>query len=216
MSSALLYLAIVGVWIAVLVPMWLRREHTGHFFARRRPNAEPDDHTYDEDISDSTAHEIVRDAETETVIDDGHTTPAARPAHPHGPPRYRTLASARRRAKIIARRRRRTTLLLTLLVITTTLAATGVTPWWIVPIPAVLLLGHLSLLRVAAAADLQQSRIEARRRAAAHARREAEATKVEAESTMTHPTAEIIDFAAHAREEIYDQYADAEKRAVND
>lgn len=214
MSSAILYLAIVAVWIAVLVPMWLRREHTGHFFARRRPTAEPDDHTYDEDIPDSTAQAIVRDAETETVIDDGHTTPVARPARPHAP--RRTPEAARRRAKIIARRRRRTTLLLTLLIITVTLTATGVAPWWIVPIPVLLLAGHLSLLRVAAAADAQQSRLEARRRAAQAARREAEATKIEAESTMTHPTAEIIDFAAHAREELYDQYADAEKRAVND
>ena len=215
MSSAILYLAIVAVWIAVLVPMWLRREQTGHFFTRRRPTAEQDDQTYDEDIPDTTAQAIVHDAETETVIDDGHTTPAARPARPRTPPR-RTPEAARRRAKIIARRRRRTTLLLTLLIITVALTATGVAPWWIVPIPALLLVGHLSLLRVAAAADLQQSRAEARRRAARAAHREAEATRIEAESTMAQPTAEIIDFAAHAREELYDQYADAEKRAVND
>ena len=157
MSSAILYLAIVGVWLAVLVPMWLRRDHTAGFFTRRRPTAEPDDHTYDEDLPGATAHDIVRDAETETVIDDGRTTRTERTVHPHAPPRPRSHAAARRRAKIIARRRRRTTLLLTLLIATITLTATGVTPGWTIPIPALLLVGHLALLRVAATEDARRA-----------------------------------------------------------
>lgn len=212
MSSALLYLAIVGVWIAVLVPMWLRREHTGHFFARRRPTADVDDHTYDEDIPDTTAHALVRDAETETILDDGRTAHAPRTAHPPGAPSR--PAPARRRAKIIARRRRRTTLLIALLVITTILSATGATPWWIVPVPVLLLTGHVMLLREAAADDARKAHAAAARARALRTLREAEQHR--AHQTKTAPTAEIIDFAAHAKEEIYDQYADAEKRAVND
>lgn len=271
MSSALLYLAIVVVWGMVLVPMWLHRESTHHhgargrLFNRRRTTAETEDNgTYDEELSDTTTEGIVRDAETETVLGDGHTdhrahgqtddrardhaderghgntgtrgyayaggrgddhaSPDPRVARPPGPSRRHDIATARRRAKIIARRRRRTTLLLTLTIATAVLAATDLTPWWIVPTPVLLLAGHLTLLRAAAAADAQHARAEAARRAAQRRRHEATRTaeqtrtaeETRSETTMVHPTAEIIDFAAHAREEIYDQYADAEKRAVND
>lgn len=204
MSSALLYLAIVGVWIAVLVPMWLRREHTGHFFARRRP--------YDEDAPDTTAQDLVAEAETDTILDDGHTTPAPRPVSPPG--RRTRPAPPRRRAKIIARRRRRTTILVALLLATMILSATAATPWWIVPVPILLLAGHVMLLREAAADDARKAQAAATRARAVQALREAERQKLN--QTLVAPTAEIIDFAAHAKEEIYDQYADAEKRAVND
>lgn len=205
MSSALLYLAIVGVWIAVLVPMWLRREHTGHFFTRRRP----DDHTYDEEIPEP--NNLVRDAESETLLNDGRPVDSPRTARPPG--EVRRPIPPRRRAKIIARRRRRTTLLATLLVATTALAASGAMPWWIVTVPVLLLAGHVALLREAAADDARQARAAAARR---HALQTRVAQQTAIDPTPIPPDAKIIDFTAHAKEEIYDQYADAEKRAVND
>ena len=108
MSSGLLYLAIVGVWAGVLVPMWVRRSDSGD--AR---GAEPADVAF----------------------------------VPRG--------QGRARARVVARRRRRLSGIVALFLVTVVIAATGVAPWWIVPVPGAALVGYLACLRAAALYDAE-------------------------------------------------------------
>ena len=103
-------------------------------------------------------------------------------------------------------------------------ALVGLTPWWTSVAPFVLLGGYLLLLHEAAHADAERARswVEAQARAA-HAARAAQLARERArEAQMApppEPTAEIINIsalAAEARDQPYDQYADAEIRAVGD
>jgi hypothetical protein len=193
MSSAVLYLAIVVVWGIVLVPMWLRRDGDGigRLLHRRSDADEPIPATPDDDV--------VAFEET---------------AEPLAPARRSRVS----RGAVIARRRRRT-LGLSLLTLTAIIAtAVQVAPWWFMIPPALLLTGHLSLLRVAVSMD--HARRQQRRRAAAiraaqlrRAQEELEAEEArEAEETAR--SAEVIELPAWAREEVYDQYTDL--RAVGD
>jgi hypothetical protein len=193
MSSAVLYLAIVVVWGIVLVPMWLRRDGDGigRLLHRRGDADEPIPATPDDDV--------VAFEET---------------AEPLAPARRSRVS----RGAVIARRRRRT-LGLSLLTLTAIIAtAVQVAPWWFMIPPALLLTGHLSLLRVAVSMD--HARRQQRRRAAAiraaqlrRAQEEHEAEEAgEAEEAAR--SAEVIELPAWAREEVYDQYTDL--RAVGD
>ena len=192
MSSAVLYLAIVAVWGIVLVPMWLRRDGEGITRLLRRG---PED----------GLPEAVPEPESEDDFEE--------PSKP-----IRRTGGATR-AAVIARRRRRTLGLSLLVIAATVVVVAGVTPWWFVAPPSVLLVGHLSLLRVAVKMDAvrrQEARAvasaraaEARRAAAARAAAEA------AEAEEASRTAEIIELLPGLqREEVYDQYTD--RRAVGD
>src|SRR3954447_12508634 len=189
MSSAVLYLAIVAVWGIVLVPMWLRRDGDG---------------------IGRLLHRRAVDAPEEFEATDDVEAPVA-----EEPVRRRRVT----RGAVIARRRRRT-LGLSLLTLTAVIVTvTQLTPWWFTLPPAVLLVGHLSLLRVAVRMD-HARRVEARRAAAAsraaRLRRAAEEREA-AEAAVAREaerTAEVIELPAWAREEVYDQYTDL--RAVGD
>jgi hypothetical protein len=193
MSSAVLYLAIVAVWGIVLVPMWLRRDGDGigRLLHRRSDADEPIPHTTDDDV--------VAFEET---------------AEPLAPARRRRAS----RGAVIARRRRRT-LGLSLLTLTAIIAtALQLAPWWFMIPPALLLTGHLSLLRVAVSMD-HARRQERRRAAAIHAaqlRRAQEEHEAEEarEAEEAARSAEVIELPSWAREEVYDQYTDL--RAVGD
>ncbi|MQA97625.1 MAG: hypothetical protein GEV11_24490 [Streptosporangiales bacterium] len=136
--------------------------------------------------------------------------------HPGGDERERREPPAPRpvragRAAIIARRRRRTTGLAGLLIATATAVTLGLGPWWTMVPPILLLTGHLSLLRAAVRMDAERRRAAALRRRRDAGRRAAEGPV----RTGEDPSAEIIDITA-ARQEPYDQYADAHLRAVGD
>ncbi|RNL82870.1 divisome protein SepX/GlpR [Halostreptopolyspora alba] len=122
------------------------------------------------------------------------------------PPPARARVS---RARVIARRRRRTSGLVLLLVGTGIAVSLGLGPWWVLAPPAVLLLGHLALLREAAKIDAErrvaEARYRQRLRADAHARRDAEAAR----------EAEVIELMSR-RNQVYDQYEDAQLRAAGD
>ena len=196
MSSAVLYLAIVAVWGIVLVPMWLRREGDGlgrllHRRTEPLDEAGQDAEDFDEDVSD-----------------------AAQRSEGLEPVRRRRVT----RGAVIARRRRRTLGLSLLTLTAVVVTAVQLAPWWFTLPPAVLLAGHLSLLRVAVRMD-HARRAEARRAAAVRAarlrraeeEREARETREAEEAART---AEVIELPAWAREEVYDQYTDL--RAVGD
>jgi hypothetical protein len=121
-------------------------------------------------------------------------------------------------------RRRTLTILVAITVAALGAAFIGLTPWWTSVLPFVLLGVYLLLLREAAHADAEhaQSWVEARARAA-EAAQAAELARERARQAYVapppQPTAEIIsisELAAQAKDQLYDQYADAEVRAVGD
>ncbi|KIH96476.1 hypothetical protein LP52_24800 [Streptomonospora alba] len=116
------------------------------------------------------------------------------------------------RATVIARRRRRTSGLIALLVLAGIGVATGLGPWWVLAPPAVLLLGHLALLREAAKADAERRVAELRRRRRAAELRRARAAREEAQAARRAQVIELME----RRKEVYDQYTDAHQRAAGD
>ncbi|MFC5744057.1 hypothetical protein [Actinomadura rugatobispora] len=111
------------------------------------------------------------------------------------------------RAAVIARRRRRTSGLTLLLATSIGVGAAGYAPWWVTLPPVLLLAGHMALLRVAVGMDAAHRREQAARaRAAAQEARRAAAAQQEAE---------VIELAAPAQDEVFDQYAD-DRRAVGE
>ncbi|TMR06952.1 hypothetical protein ETD83_02800 [Actinomadura soli] len=185
MSSAVLYLAIVAVWGIVLVPMWLRR-----------------------DTETTGITRLLHKRTDETLVEDEEEAPAeGRPDEPEEIPEPRPRRRTTR-ATVIARRRRRTTGLTALVLTAGIVVASGFAPWWITMPPAVLLAGHLALLRVAVGMDTARHRAAAQARAKAlEARRAAEAA-----AEITEP-AEVIELPTP--EEVFDQYA-ADRRAVGE
>jgi hypothetical protein len=146
-----------------------------------------------------------------------HRPERAGQARPRGP--------AARRAHVRRARRRMLTILVTLAVAVAAATLAGLTGWWVVTAPAGLLGLYLLLLRVAARSDAENDRrrAEARVRAALAASERAALAARElarqAREALGQPTAEIIDISALAtqgRDQPYDQYADAEVRAVGD
>ncbi|MER5325698.1 divisome protein SepX/GlpR [Streptosporangium roseum] len=199
MSSALLYLAIVVMWLCVLVPMWLRRDRPT--FAETDKGAEPyvaDEQPIEDEASDTRSD----------LTPAGATTTESHSMRPSGDHRR---AEQRRRAHQVAKRRRLTFWCALLLLASVVTAAVQIIPWWGVA-PSVVLLGsYLAILRVSVQIDAEQRRAAAQARAerARRARRRA------AQQEARQPVAEIIDLAAH-RDEIFDQYAEAPRRAVGD
>ena len=125
---------------------------------------------------------------------------------------------------IVQARRRTLTLLITITIAAMGSAFVGLTPWWTSIPPFVMLGVYLLLLHEAAHADAENARSwsEAHARAT-RAARAAQLARERARQAQVapspQPTAEIIDIsarAAQAGDQLYDQYADAEIRAVGD
>jgi hypothetical protein len=207
LSSAILYLAIVVIWLGALVPRWLRPRQV--IVRATEPRGREGNPWQDSD------------SDTEPI-------PRVSPEHDHlalrrGPaPAARRGASPAARRRAILRGRRR------MLAITTALVAAAVViavahlaAWWVVVPPMMMFGGFMMLLREAARTDADRGH-----RLAAHAgavRRSAADGVVAAETVrapVTTPkpawTAEIIDISARLGDQLYDQYADAAVRAVGD
>jgi membrane protein implicated in regulation of membrane protease activity len=244
LSSAILYLAIVAIWACVLVPRWLHRSHETSseqdLASEQEEAADYVDADGPEELATTgepgagapeftTLREHVVEVTTYVEWDATATAPAARPARAaapagssweHRPVRTgqaRARGPAARRAHVLRARRRMLTILVTLAVAVAAATLVGLTGWWVVTLPAGLLGLCLLLLRVAARSDAENDRrsAEAQARAALAARERAR----QAREALAHPTAEIIDISALAtrdRDQPYDQYADAEVRAVGD
>jgi hypothetical protein len=143
----------------------------------------------------------------------------AAPQRPHNP--------ATSRARVLQARRRLLTMLVTLAVVTVGGILIGLLPAWIIFPPLAMIGLYLLLLREAAQADAEhaawRAELQARAAHAARARAEDEARErarlAQAVPELA-PTAEVIDISALAarsdRDQPYDQYADAEVRAVGD
>ncbi|MFC4563622.1 hypothetical protein ACFO4E_17280 [Nocardiopsis mangrovi] len=162
-------------------------------------------------IGTGTDAAIGTDADADAAIDTDADSDAD---HEHDPAAMREegLPPRRRggRARVIARRRRRTTGLGALFAATATAVVAGLGPWWVLIPPAVLLLGHLALLREAAKAD-------AERRAAdlARARRRRSLIRARRAEEEAAREAQVLEFMARTGQ-VYDQYTDAQQRAAGD
>ena len=229
MSSAILYLAIVAIWAVVLVPRWLRPPQASGTLESNL--AEPVDASPLEDLAeaeeDAGGGEGLMPVGAQAGGGDGLLPPGAQAADGGGragPP------AANRRARILQARRR---MLVTLTVLTAGavgIAVTRLAVSWVVIPPTVMLAGFVLLLRAAARVDSERARVAARRhgrRAGADAaagdgpgRQQAGpadgAQAVAARTQAGMSSAQIIDISSRVGDQLYDQYADAEVRAVGD
>jgi hypothetical protein len=191
LSSAILYLAIVAIWAVVLVPRWLRPSRNSGTLESNL--AEPMDVGSREDL----AHEGLAGE------DDSGGDSLPRPSGAAG------VMAPDRRARILQARRRT---LVTLLVLTggaVMIAMAHLAADWVVIPPVVMLAGFMLLLREAARADAERARAAASR----HRRQQARPARRDQAGPVG---AEIIDISARVGDQLYDQYADAEVRAVGD
>ena len=168
MSSAILYLAIIAIWLCVLIPRWLKRDSA-------RGAAVAADTAVAGESPDTTA----ADAEGAVVADDGApqatepgvtartsaapAAPAPAPATPAAP-----LSAEETRRRILTGRRRLLGMLVVLEIAAIALAVVGLAAMWVIIPPTIMLTGYLLLLREAAHADAERARHEAE--AAAHTR----------------------------------------------
>ncbi|MGW3344865.1 divisome protein SepX/GlpR [Nonomuraea rubra] len=194
MSSVLLYLAIVVMWLCVLIPMWLRKDkanlaelaeleeyYTGEHQLPDLDNLAPPDSDEDDEAPPVEAEKVdVR--------------------------QFRL----RRRAIIVARRRRLLFFTALLVLASVVTAAVKVIPWWGVAPSGVIMVAYMAFLRIAVQVDRErrdrvlQARAERLRRL-----REQRRAVVEAE-------AEVIDLTTMHQDVLFDQYAEPPKRAVGD
>ncbi|MBE3015950.1 hypothetical protein IL992_43365 [Microbispora sp. NEAU-D428] len=240
MGSALLYLAIVVMWLSVLLPMWLRRDrHTDDdLFEEQaeastlseRPAADdsPEAAAADDASGSADGTGDADGGDADTVVTppaasaDSADSAASSVAAPGAEAvisdqiaaerhaRARRVA-AHRRARILARRRRRLLWSILLVLASVVTAAVRVMPWWAVAPSGMLLVGYLAVLRVAVRADREQ-RGKAARARAEHLRRQRERRRALAAAARE---AEIIKFEARKRVQVFDQYADG-RRAAGD
>ena len=226
MSSAILYLAIVVIWAIVLVPRWLRHPQASE--------------TLESNLAEPVAASSLEDrAAAEEDADGGNDLPArgARTADGERP----GSSAAERRERVLQARRR---MLVTLMGVTAgaaVIALTHLAPPWVVVPPAVMLGGFVLLLREAARVDTERAWAAAwrdSRRTGAEAAADGGAedqqaspadsaqagvqagvpgvqTGVPSPQTAV-PGAQIIDISGRIGDQLYDQYADAEVRAVGD
>ncbi|WP_157249263.1 hypothetical protein [Nonomuraea typhae] len=201
MSSALLYLAIVVMWLCVLVPMWLRRDKTN---LAELAELEEEYYTGEHQLPDL---EQVQGASLMDQADTGEYTLDDIPAPAVDPRSFR----AKRRAIIVARRRRLLFFTALLVIASLVTAAVRMMPWWGVVPSLVVTAAYLVFLRIAVQVD-QERRQRANQARAERRRRVREQRRLEAERAE----AEIIEFTARQPDVLFDQYAEPPRRAVGD
>ena len=207
MSSAFLYVAIVAIWIFVLVPRWLRRQH-----AAPQPG-------YEADYAPGPAeYEGGSSPEDDSADYAAELNAANPPAESTEDARQYTAAPAAprlSRSRVLQARRRLLTMLVLLAAAAGACAALKLTEWWTCIPPAVMLGMYLLLLREAAVADAERARWRADLQYRAQLRRE-RAYRAE-QAAAEQPSAEVIDISGRVGGDmLYDQYADAAVRAVGD
>jgi hypothetical protein len=183
MSSAILYLAIIAIWLCVLIPRWLKRD------SARGPVIAPDTTAPGETPAETPAA-IAADGDETDIADDGAppvtepgvaAPPPTAPAAPAPP-----LSAEEARRRILTGRRRLLGMLILLEIAAIALAVVGLAAMWVIIPPTIMLVGYLLLLREAAHADAERAEREAK--AAAHAR-ERERERARAKAARARPRA---------------------------
>jgi len=169
MSSAILYLAIIAIWLCVLIPRWLKRD------SARGAVTAPDTAAPGEAPATAAA-----DGDETGIADDGAprvTEPGAAAPPPTAPAAAAPLSAEEARRRILTGRRRLLGMLILLEIAAIALAVVGLAAMWVIIPPTIMLVGYLLLLREAAHADGERRQREAE--AAAH-RRERERARAKA------------------------------------
>ena len=165
MSSAILYLAIIAIWLCVLIPRWLKRDSArGAVVA---PDTRPAARPRSRRRPTPTARRDPADDGAPRAAESGVTAhPPTTPTAPTAPASALSAEEARRR--ILTGRRRLLGMLILLEIAAIALAVVGLAALWVIIPPTIMLTGYLLLLREAAHADAERAQREAE--AAAHAR----------------------------------------------
>ncbi|MGW0804069.1 divisome protein SepX/GlpR [Nonomuraea sp. NPDC002799] len=193
MSSVLLYLAIVVMWLCVLIPMWLRRDKTN-----LAELAELEEHyTGEHQLPDL-------DNLGPSDLDEYDGSPVEVEKVDVRQFRFR------RRAIIVARRRRLLFFTALLVIASVVTASVEMLPWWGVAPSIVVTLAYMAFLRIAVQVD--RERRERGRQARAERLRRAR----EQRRAVEVAEAEIIDLTALNADVLFDQYAEPPRRAVGD
>ncbi|MEU7883600.1 divisome protein SepX/GlpR [Microbispora bryophytorum] len=242
MGSALLYLAIVVMWLSVLLPMWLRRdrhvddelfEEQAEAFTLSEPPADAASYAASGDsdgIGDADGSGVDADADTDadTVV----TPPAVAAdsadlaASPTAAPAAEAVtadqiaaerhARARRvaahRRARILARRRRRLVWSILLVLASVVTAAVRVMPWWAVAPSGVLVVGYLAVLRVAVRADREQREKAARARAEHLRRQRERRRALAEAARE---AEIIKFEARRRVQVFDQYSDG-RRASGD
>jgi hypothetical protein len=229
LSSAILYLAIIAIWAIVLVPRWLRPPQASGTLESNL--AEP-----------VAASPLEGQAEAEEDADGGESLPA--PGDGADDDGRARPPAAKRRERVLHARRRMLVTLTGITAGACVIALTHLAAPWVVIPPAVMLAGFVLLLREAARIDTERAWAAAwrdSRRSGADAaaadgpeRQQADqagsvqAGVAEAQAGVPSaqtgvpgpqagvPSAQVIDISGRIGDQLYDQYADAEVRAVGD
>jgi hypothetical protein len=178
MSSAILYLAIIAIWLCVLIPRWLKRDSArGAVIAA------------DTAAGGETPVTGPTDSDQAELADDGAPPAAepgvtARPAAAPTPP----LSAEEARRRILTGRRRLLGMLILLEIAAIALAVVGLAALWVIIPPTIMLAGYLLLLREAGHADAERAQRDAE--AAAHARERARAKAARARAAQRSTPAE--------------------------
>jgi hypothetical protein len=129
-------------------------------------------------------------------------------------------ADPQTRRRVLSARRRMLMMLIVLAAAAAGIALIGMAAWWVAIPPVAMLGGYLLVLREVRHADAERALIRAdaeqlaEHRAEQRRRREAqEAAPRQREEAQT---ARVIDISERVRDELYDQYAEGERRAVGD
>ena len=161
MSSAILYLAIIAIWLCVLIPRWLKRDSArGAVIA---PDTAAPAETPATTAADGDETDIADDGAPRAAEPGVAAPPPTAPAAPAPP-----LSAEEARRRILTGRRRLLGMLILLEIAAIALAVVGLAAMWVIIPPTIMLVGYLLLLREAAHADAERAQREAE--AAAHAR----------------------------------------------
>ncbi|TYB46018.1 hypothetical protein FXF51_59470 [Nonomuraea sp. PA05] len=194
MSSVLLYLAIVVMWLCVLIPMWLRKDKQNLAELAELEEYYTGEHQLP-DLDNLAPPDSDEDDETPPVEIEKVDVRQFR---------------LRRRAIIVARRRRLLFFTALLVIASVVTAAVKVIPWWGVAPSVVITLAYMAFLRIAVQVDGER-RARVLQTRAERLRRQREQRRAAAEAE-----AEVIDLTTLHADVLFDQYAEPPKRAVGD
>jgi hypothetical protein len=187
MSSAILYLAIIAIWLCVLIPRWLKRDSAR--VAVVSPEATAAGETPATTAADADEADLAEDGGPRAT---GSDVPARPPAAPTGPAATPTptptppLSAEEARRRVLTGRRRLLGMLILLEIAAIALAVVGLAAMWVIIPPTIMLTGYLLLLREAGHADAERAQREAE--AAAHARERARAKAARARARVAQRT----------------------------
>jgi hypothetical protein len=126
-------------------------------------------------------------------------------------------ADPQTRRRVLSARRRMLMMLIVLAAAAVGIALIGMAAWWVAIPPIAMLGGYLLVLREVRQADTERALIRAEAEQHAEQRRLHEAQEAAAARQREEAqTARIIDISERVRDELYDQYADGQRRAVGD